>query len=659
MRTYWTAHRLAARGHDVHVVTNAREAAPPFRMHMRPADWERCGASYGSGSVTMHWTDPVDRSQSYIPMASPFVSKLATLAAAAHSAQPFDVIFSHYMEPYGVAGYLASQMTGLPHVVRMAGSDAGRLWHHPQLAALYDHVLRSAEIVVAAGAVAERAVQRGVDARRIAAGGGYALPEDLFTPAGPRLNLAQLRAEIDDAADLRDAWWGEFAADRPYFGLYGKLGDNKGSFAILAAMQRLKSAGINVGLVVLAHGRPQIERHFRERAQELGSTGQVLQIPFLPHWRVPEFLRACLAVCCLEQNFPISFHSPITPLEVLLCGTCLVASTEVIRKLPQWERLPHGYGCVAVADATDVDDLTEKLAAIVRDPEPAAVVGARGRLFARELQQAVDFPQRLERILAAAARREALPAPAPDNADEPGAGEASFPLTRIAAAALAKMGGNVPADLDLAAPDGVALDAAQRLLVAIRRAMADGKARLQSLAQAVEIEIAIAIAQSESSEPPDALGCDPLFRLNIRRWAMGENDLSDFVSARDPQLRVLHFDYDVSLFRGARTIADFPAVARPCPSHMIVFCQDAQREPLLVDASTARFLEFSDGTRTVSEILRQLQLERGGSGDGDELAWVENLFRLGLIWLLQVDATKCLGRDNGQTGAAIARSINT
>jgi hypothetical protein len=92
---------------------------------------------------------------------------------------------------------------------------------------------------------------------------------------------------------------------------------------------------------------------------------------------------------------------------------------------------------------------------------------------------------------------------------------------------------------------------------------------------------------------------------------------------------------------------------------MIVFCQDAQREPLLVDASTARFLEFSDGTRTVSEILRQLQLERGGSGDGDELAWVENLFRLGLIWLLQVDATKCLGRDNGQTGAAIARSINT
>ena len=54
-----------------------RRCAPPFRMHMRAEDWERCERDFGAGSVTVHWTDPVDRSQSYIPMASPFVSKLA------------------------------------------------------------------------------------------------------------------------------------------------------------------------------------------------------------------------------------------------------------------------------------------------------------------------------------------------------------------------------------------------------------------------------------------------------------------------------------------------------------------------------------------------------------------------------------------------------
>ena len=104
----------------------------------------------------------------YIPMASPFVSKLAAIAARVHSESPFDVIYSHYLEPYGVAAYLAAQMVGAPHVARMAGSDAGRLWHHPQLEMLYDHVLRSAEVVIAAGKVAERAIQRGVAPDRIA-----------------------------------------------------------------------------------------------------------------------------------------------------------------------------------------------------------------------------------------------------------------------------------------------------------------------------------------------------------------------------------------------------------------------------------------------------------------------------------------------------------
>jgi hypothetical protein len=70
-RTYWTAHGLARCGHEVHVVTNAKEATPPFRLHMRPQDWARCEASYGAGSVSVLWSDPVDRSQSYIPMAEP------------------------------------------------------------------------------------------------------------------------------------------------------------------------------------------------------------------------------------------------------------------------------------------------------------------------------------------------------------------------------------------------------------------------------------------------------------------------------------------------------------------------------------------------------------------------------------------------------------
>ena len=116
-RTYRYAHGLARRGHQVHVVTNADEVGPPFRVHMRDEDWARCEGDYGEGSVTVHWTNPADRQQFHIPMGTPFVSKLSSLAATVATDVAADVIFSYYVEPYAVAGHLAAEMCGLPHIV--------------------------------------------------------------------------------------------------------------------------------------------------------------------------------------------------------------------------------------------------------------------------------------------------------------------------------------------------------------------------------------------------------------------------------------------------------------------------------------------------------------------------------------------------------------
>jgi glycosyltransferase involved in cell wall biosynthesis len=616
------------------VVTNAKEASPPFRIHMRPADWARCDASYGTGNVTVHWSDPVDRSQSYIPMASPFVSKLASIAASAHSAHRFDVIYSHYLEPYGVAAHLAAEMTGLPHVVRTAGSDAGRLWRHPQFAALYDHVFRSAQVVVTGPAVAPRAVEHGVDPGRIVFGGGYALPGDLFAPQGPRLDLQQLRAEIEPDAALRDALWGGFAASRPYFGIYGKLGENKGSFAVLSALHRLKhDTGADAGLIALAHGQPAIEARFRAQVQELGLSDRVLQIPFLPHWRVPEFLRGCLAVCCLEQDFPIGFHSPIAPLEVLLCGACLVGSTEVIRKLPQWERLPHGYGCVAINDVNDTAELSSKLATIVAEPALVEIVGARGRKFAEAAQENIDFPQRLEVILKRAARREH---PATSYRDFASANEQEidrFPLSRMAMEEFASISQEGDTAIAAAPRNGeIDLDAAKSLLVEIKRTAGVGRIGRPSFVQAVEAEVAIASAENDDRLRHNA-ACDPLFRLRSSRWALGHLDPETLVPVRDRQFRILRFEYDVSDLHGATTVADFPVKACSHPSYVVAFHRETGRNPLIVDATTAGFLELVDGRKSVAEILVQLNKRREASTLRKWSRLVEDLFLLGLIGL--------------------------
>jgi glycosyltransferase involved in cell wall biosynthesis len=654
MRTYWAAHALAARGHEVHVITNAKEVQPPFRMHMRAQDWQRCEAVYGRGSVTVHWTDPVDRSQAFIPLASPFVSKLAGIAVRVHAERPFDVIFSFYLEPYGVAGYLAAQMTGVPHVARTAGSDAGLLWRHPQLETLYDHVLRSAAGVITGRAVAARAISRGVEIDRIAFAGAVAVPEDVFVPAGPTLDVAALCREVASDPDLRDLMWGEFAGDRPYFGIYGKLGESKGSFALLAAMGRLKNAGLDVGLVALAHGPSAVEDRFHAQAREFGLADRVLQLPFLPHWRIPEFIRSCLAVCCLEQDFPIRFHSPIVLREVLLCGTCAVAATEVIRKLPGYNRLPDGFGCVAIEDVNDVGTLSNRLASIVVDPTPALQVGARGREFAGALQRTVPFPQELEGALEAAAAGRPLRSRAPQLLGRVPAqeeGENRFRLCQLAASVIERLDQGAGTLRKPSAPTEMPdLRWARELLTAIEQRIADGRQNLVGLRLAVQAEIAVTAAEHEADAQSACEPGDPLFRLRIARWGMATDDLADLTCVRDPRLRVLAFDFDVAGLTSVRTAEDLatpPALRR---SYIVAFgnsdgSDGRRRDPLVIDAATARILELSDGTRKVWEVIAELN--RGGHlpGDGVGFGRIENLFAHGLV-LLQEKRPPSPGSDD-------------
>ena len=64
------------------------------------------------------------------------------MAARVHSERPFDVIYSHYLEPYGVAGHLAAEIDRRAACRAHGGKRCGRLWRHPQFEPLYDHVLR-------------------------------------------------------------------------------------------------------------------------------------------------------------------------------------------------------------------------------------------------------------------------------------------------------------------------------------------------------------------------------------------------------------------------------------------------------------------------------------------------------------------------------------
>lgn len=422
-RTYRFARALAARGHTVDVVTNANEVSPPFRMMMRDEDWEKCSGAIGDGELRVHWTDPPDASQFHIPVNSATVSKIASLGIEAATAAGCDVVFSFYMEPYAVAGHLIAQATGLPHVIRTAGSDAGRLWDHPQFTALYDHVFRSGTLLSPGYAVARKLRKLGISPDRIRIMPSYTIDTEMFAPTGDALDVEEILSLA--AADPAFAPFasGKFRDDIPYMGIYSKLGPFKGTEQLLHAVALLRDRGCDVGLLAMSQGRHSVGTQFRETVAELNLSDRVVQLPFLPNWRVPEFIRRCLAVCSLEQDFPITFHAPILVREVMACGVPLVASTEVLEKAPYADTLVHGYNCIAVDDVKDIVGLADRLEAIVRRPDLAAPLGDRARHTVLAYQKNRPFPHELEQILAEAVARVRRPSesvvPAPPAVDKP------------------------------------------------------------------------------------------------------------------------------------------------------------------------------------------------------------------------------------------------
>jgi glycosyltransferase involved in cell wall biosynthesis len=358
------------------VVTNAAEVEDQYRIQLRPEDRERLSGLYDPGSVRIHQTVADPFGQWHVPWHNPYATKLAGLAIEVIKEHDLECVVSWYLEPYGVAGHLAASLTDRPHVIKTAGSDVGRLWHQPAMRSLYDEIFLAADAVIGGMGLSKALAELGVPPARIMPDDAHFVPLDEFAPGGLALDLASAPPERT-------------------IGVFGKLGRFKGVLPLVRAVRHCLDRGVSVRLVAMIQGEPPDEQAFTSLVEELDLRAHVLRIPFLPHWRVPEFLRGCDVACCLEQDFPITAHSPVIALEVMATGTPVLLSHEIAAKQPEHQRLAHGYNCWIVRDTNDHEEIAECLARALAEPL-GAEVGRRGRLFVEHVQSECEFPQAFE-----------------------------------------------------------------------------------------------------------------------------------------------------------------------------------------------------------------------------------------------------------------------
>jgi glycosyltransferase involved in cell wall biosynthesis len=374
--TYWCARGLATRGHQVVVVTNADEVDHPWRISLTAADYEseeyqgRFGDFGGSVRVTSTTLSEVAVSF-HIPFSNPSVTRLAAMATDVVRSEKCDVIYASYLEPYAVAAHLASGWTGVPYVVKHAGSDLAKLAQSPGLRTTYFEVLKSAKRIVSSIETLSRFLPSDVYENRVAPIAISGIPTEYFHPGARPLNIQEFTSNDTgclSTTPLEPNW--------PVLGIYGKLGERKGSFDLLHAIAQLAADHFPVHLIAMAHGRQ--EDRFRRLIEELDLARYVRIFPFLPNWRIPGFIRRCTAIACLEEMFEIALHTSVIPLEVVACGTCLVVSEEVARKQPFRSRIRNGQNIVIVSTPKDHASLAASLRYALEDNARAAEIGCNG-----------------------------------------------------------------------------------------------------------------------------------------------------------------------------------------------------------------------------------------------------------------------------------------
>ena len=122
---------LARKGHEIHFITYMR----PFSLM-----WQQTSRVY------VDLVDVFDYPV-FKDIGPPYSMALASKIVKTSRDSRLDVIHSHYAIPHGMAAYMAREITGVPYVITLHGSDVHTLGLDPAYRPIVKHVVENADAV--------------------------------------------------------------------------------------------------------------------------------------------------------------------------------------------------------------------------------------------------------------------------------------------------------------------------------------------------------------------------------------------------------------------------------------------------------------------------------------------------------------------------------
>ncbi|WP_281561642.1 glycosyltransferase [Thalassomonas sp. RHCl1] len=305
----WLANGLAEKGAKVVVCTDAyyprKQSIRASRDESDSDIWRELHPGV-SVVYAAHLSDSV-----FLPFSElGYVSYLAQARKTILAHKP-DVIFSHYLEPYALAGSQIADELGIPHVVTHAGSDIVRLCGSEDLRTLYRSVLRNVTYFVPKSRIAGDVFAEYCPTRTVSP---Y-LPDPRYFNG-------------NNKAGTRD--WGN--QDEPVFGFYGKFVHGKKLDDIIQAFRHYRQR-YGKGRLLFVGGEIGGKFHLSEYLDE--SQDEAIEVRrFIPNWEVPRLLNSLTCLVYTKSSYKVAQHAAIILREAVACNTPVIATQESLLGCP-------------------------------------------------------------------------------------------------------------------------------------------------------------------------------------------------------------------------------------------------------------------------------------------------------------------------------------
>ncbi|GAG86720.1 unnamed protein product, partial [marine sediment metagenome] len=173
----------------------------------------------------------------------------------------------------------------------------------------------------------------------------------------------------------------------PIITFIGKINyywQTKGLGELVEAVEEIRDEYL---LLFVANGNGLQE--FQGLINEKGLEERAIFIGFVPPWKIPSIIKLSTCVVVAERDFPIKYHAPIIPREVMAVGKCLILSEELNNK-GCYGKLVDGEN-VLLVDPKNIKQFKTIIEDVVRNPDKALQIGKNAYKHSRNIEHFEEY----------------------------------------------------------------------------------------------------------------------------------------------------------------------------------------------------------------------------------------------------------------------------